>query len=204
MFDMELHCEIDNFIFDKFAIAPEKPNGDSNWFVIVDYNPMVDGTMLEFVKWENGDWVHGAYYEIRLNESKKCGYDVLCSKDESPYLDIGYDLVGYVLRVMAYIMTAPRSRVARNRAERNLETEGKKQRKNKKHNKIFLLDEIVEYVSANDLASSGQGTNQIQCPCWSVRGHYRHYKSGKTVFIKSYEKGKERGKIAPKDKVYMV
>ena len=28
------------------------------------------------------------------------------------------------------------------------------------------------------------------CEAWSVRGHYRNYKSGKTIFIKPYIKGK--------------
>lgn len=27
---------------------------------------------------------------------------------------------------------------------------------------------------------------------WAVRGHYRHYKNGKTIFIEGYEKGKKR------------
>ena len=31
---------------------------------------------------------------------------------------------------------------------------------------------------------------------WTVRGHVRHYKNGKTVFIKPYQKGK--GKVTPK------
>lgn len=34
--------------------------------------------------------------------------------------------------------------------------------------------------------------------CWSVRGHYRHYKSGKVVYIKPFEKGTNKGKIVPK------
>ena len=34
--------------------------------------------------------------------------------------------------------------------------------------------------------------------CWSVRGHYRHYKSGKVVYIKPFEKGANKGKIVPK------
>lgn len=32
----------------------------------------------------------------------------------------------------------------------------------------------------------------IQCPYWTVRGHYRTYKSGKKVWIEPYAKGKER------------
>lgn len=35
-------------------------------------------------------------------------------------------------------------------------------------------------------------TRKIECPCWGVMGHWRCYKSGKRVWIKPYQKGKER------------
>lgn len=38
--------------------------------------------------------------------------------------------------------------------------------------------------------------------CWSVRGHVRHYKNGKTVYIKPYEKGKDRNKRI--NKIYKI
>ena len=31
-----------------------------------------------------------------------------------------------------------------------------------------------------------------RCPGWPVRGHWRHYRSGKTVYIAPYTKGPER------------
>jgi hypothetical protein len=54
------------------------------------------------------------------------------------------------------------------------------------------------------LAVSENGTHKITCPCWSVRGHYRHYKSGKVVFVRSYEKGKDKGNSKAVDKTYIV
>lgn len=33
---------------------------------------------------------------------------------------------------------------------------------------------------------------------WNVRGHYRHYASGKVTYVKPYVKGKKDGKITPK------
>ena len=36
-----------------------------------------------------------------------------------------------------------------------------------------------------------------RCEAWSVRGHYRHYKNGKVVFIAPYIKGK--GRVKPKE-----
>lgn len=40
--------------------------------------------------------------------------------------------------------------------------------------------------------------------CWGVRGHWRTLKSGKKVWIKSYEKGKDRNKGITKGKIYQV
>lgn len=36
------------------------------------------------------------------------------------------------------------------------------------------------------------------CQCWNVRGHYRHYKNGKVVYIKPFEKGNNRTKNSAK------
>lgn len=74
----------------------------------------------------------------------------------------------------------------------------------KKDNKIFLLDDLIEYVVENNLYQKSVKHSQIRCPCRSVRGHYRTYKSGKKVFVKPFEKGKKRGKVAPKQHVYTI
>ena len=44
---------------------------------------------------------------------------------------------------------------------------------------------------------------EIHCPAWGVRGHFRHYKNGKVIFVESYVKGKERAKYAGKDYVLL-
>ena len=50
----------------------------------------------------------------------------------------------------------------------------------------YLLGDIVEYVSRS------YRKHNITCECWGVRGHFRHYKSGKVTWISGYEKGKRR------------
>lgn len=40
---------------------------------------------------------------------------------------------------------------------------------------------------------------EITCPAWGVRGHYRHYKNGKTIFIDAFVKGKERANYQGKE-----
>ena len=45
----------------------------------------------------------------------------------------------------------------------------------------------------------------FSCLCWGVRGHYRHLKNGKVIFISSYRKGKERNNLqAFKEKEYKL
>lgn len=34
--------------------------------------------------------------------------------------------------------------------------------------------------------------------CWTVRGHFRHYKTGKIIYIQPYEKGTDKNKHTPK------
>ena len=41
-----------------------------------------------------------------------------------------------------------------------------------------------------------------RCECWTVRGHYRHCKSGKITFVKAHKKGKNRN--AEPDKTYVL
>ena len=102
-------------------------------------------------------------------------------------------------------MTTPREKVTKS-MKKTIDLNERKENKKAayKENKIHLLNEIVEYVNENGLTAKPAGTREIQCPCWGVRGHYRHYKSGKVVFIRNYTKGKDRENLMPKDKIYTV
>lgn len=85
-----------------------------------------------------------------------------------------------------------------------LSSEKQVKKKNIPENKkVFLFGEICDYFYLDKLSGNMQ-SREIVCPCWSVRGHYRHYKSGKVIFVKEYKKGKERANTEPKDKTYTV
>lgn len=58
------------------------------------------------------------------------------------------------------------------------------------------LERTIRYINK-------KGLHKIHCECWPVRGHYRHYKSGKVIFIPSYKKGKKRNEKAA-DRTYIV
>lgn len=76
--------------------------------------------------------------------------------------------------------------------------------RNQKNNKCKAIE--VRYLRIIDAPAPTRDENvdprSMTCPCWGVIGHMRHYKSGKTVWIKPYRKGKERKnpeKYQPKD-----
>lgn len=63
--------------------------------------------------------------------------------------------------------------------------------KNKKliNKYIIQLEKIQEAFMINEENSSDR---KYRKPLWHVTGHWRHYKSGKTVFVQGYWKGAER------------
>ena len=84
---------------------------------------------------------------------------------------------------------------------RNYESEKTNKKNNSKSNTtgIYLLKDIITYVS------NSKPGNNITCECWSVRGHFRHYKNGNVTWISSYEKGSKRNSgVGVKDKVYKI
>ena len=44
---------------------------------------------------------------------------------------------------------------------------------------------------------------EIKCLAWGVRGHYRHYKNGRTIYIAPFVKGKEREKYTGKEYILL-
>ena len=55
------------------------------------------------------------------------------------------------------------------------------------------------YKLVKNWKSQARKKAQITCPCWGVRGHFRHYRNGKVVFIEPFVKGKEKDKYRGKE-----
>ncbi|MBO7673044.1 hypothetical protein J6S88_06525 [bacterium] len=87
-----------------------------------------------------------------------------------------------ILGVISYIMNYPRKTIERDAKHK----EAVKKSHEHKSNISYLLKDIIIY---NNEAVSH---HEITCDCWGVKGHYRHYKSGKVVFIKPFKKGKNK------------
>lgn len=87
----------------------------------------------------------------------------------------------------------------------NFEVEEKKvqnKRKSKKHQgkgqRKVRLYKSYTLVRVEPITRPHKSV-KITCPCWGVRGHYRHYSSGKVIFISAYQKGKNRSSFSPKE-----
>lgn len=197
---------IDEFIYDSFTIVVTKnkyediatifdvatnaanPNDCSCRVTMFNQISKEYEVATEFNWYITGDRIETKYRNIEGD--KKFG-DVAC------------EWADYIYSVMAYIMTTPRERMERPKKAKSPNKQ-KNESKTNRETKIYLLDEIVDYVNENGLTVAKSGSHTITCPCWSVRGHYRRYKNGNVVFVKSYEKGKEKGKAKPKNKVYTI
>lgn len=67
---------------------------------------------------------------------------------------------------------------------------GKSKKKSAKRNlvKVRTIYELKEGA----VISEETGKIEYTCPCWTVRGHWRHLKDGRKVWVRPYRKGKDR------------
>ena len=114
------------------------------------------------------------------------------------------DEVRHLTALLDGIMSVPRKKETKKAVGSNKTPKTEKKDYHYKPKTVFLLDDIVEYINENGMSRTNHTRNAMKCPCWGVRGHYRHYKSGKVIFVKEYKKGKERANTEPKDKIYTV
>lgn len=105
----------------------------------------------------------------------------------------------------SYIMSKQKSRKVKYEEIDDVEfkpvSNVKKRKRNKKREDKPIVIDFDDIISGRILRGR---EHIIRCGKWLVRGHYRHYKSGKIVFIKSFEKGKNRNKGKNLDKTYII
>ncbi len=64
------------------------------------------------------------------------------------------------------------------------------ERKNTKQKTEYKLFDVIRKYSQH----INHNKHNITCERWEVKGHFRHYKNGKVVYVKPFEKGKGRKK----------
>lgn len=179
------------FAFDKFFLKFQDVKGVAGEWLIVLKNGIESGTAYlvdknmvsskYFYHWNN-------FFDVSIGRENDIKAFLKDGKKEKVIKEIEY-IHNFTMYFIEYIMTHGGEKKLKDKpnVKENKEQNGKKKRKKKNSRQtIYLLEEIVEY------ANSGIGKHEVTCPCWQVRGHYRHYKNGKTVFIKSFYKGKRR------------
>ena len=116
--------------------------------------------------------------------------------------DIGGIIIN-VKRVIIYITSMSRKTII-NGETRLPKKENKKdeviRQNNGKNVRNISIDDAVVYARKTFLSTG----RKIQAECYGVRGHYRHYKNGKVVFVKPYKKGWNRDGKAPSKQNYTI
>lgn len=186
-------------------------------FIFQDFNLVVDGLReinpSYIVKWQKKE-LRSMFFTVHENGEKYGEYQWLMTGNDitrgtlfeiPPHgfpekeRKIARDAARLILFYMGYIMNYPRGHKQACLSSHRYSHE---HRVSTAQNKIYLFDDIVKYISEKYIPENEH--HSIQCPCWEVRGHYRHYKSGKVVFIQSYRKGKDRDSAQPIAKQYIA
>ena len=141
-----------------------------------------DGTLRPFLEME----IHGMESELDADfgqESIHCSPFMAAKAPREVAYKAAWDFV-----IVNWFMLNLPARVSKQR-----KAVGHKRSKKRKHSQKPL--EVIwrdEYeIDINGLTKT-MIRREIRCLCWGVRGHERHYKNGRVVFIKPYRKGKER------------
>lgn len=191
------NVEVENFIFNEYELITFK---DGIKFIMI-----VKGDVIECREYEtefnylvcvykrNGDGKL-EFISGDIDKISKCFNTV---EEATRYLKYHITCFDNSLEaIKQYIMKKLDNRTIVIRSSKNYKTSNKHNKKVYKKKNIFLLDDVINYISAP------RGTHNITCESWQVRGHYRRYKNGKVVFVRPYKKGKNRNKDV--DRLYIL
>ena len=103
-----------------------------------------------------------------------------------------YLMISYIL-INVYILADPEKTVdveEREVKERSTGNPNSKRSQKKGLNKVRLVRSYR--LKKRWKSAVKKRIHEIKCLAWGVRGHFRHYKDGRVIFIKPYVKGKKR------------
>ena len=67
----------------------------------------------------------------------------------------------------------------------------KGKKKSTKRN-VIKIERTIYELREGAVVSDTTGRIEYTCPCWTVRGHWRHLRDGRKVWVRPYRKGKDR------------
>lgn len=108
-----------------------------------------------------------------------------------------------VLPVMMFMLYVLHNSFNREVVEMGATTKRYKDPKERKYNpyknKVYKLIDVVRKYERH----INKNKKHVTCDYWEVKGHFRHYKNGKVVYVKPYSKGKNKNGIA-EDRIYKL
>ena len=132
-----------------------------------------------------GQQLPGGFFKARKNTTK------LSSDDVQSIITVYASLMAYIV----YHEPAPAAAAKQEqRQDRPKKTKGGAQR-SKKSSVTYIFNH-----SSSGPRLQRRGQHRSPAAAFTVRGHYRHYKNGKTVWIRPYNKGTG----SKKDKTYKL
>lgn len=128
-----------------------------------------------------------------LNDGEELRFDKIFS---DPFIpegfeeDAAYRAAWMFVTVNWLIKSLPSHFTKKERKVRPKQKQSNRKRRDGKPREVILTR--AEYDVDLSRVTRQALRHEIKCLCWGVRGHERHYRSGKVVFIKPYRKGSER------------
>ena len=193
--------------------------------VKIEENEITIDTNTIYIKDNIAKWICDCIYTIPFKDA--CNFDFKTKKYADPttaiytkqnksitviqeymdkYIESNAEPFMLFIRTMAwinYLMEHPQQKVI---VKNDVGASSKKPNNNTNyttHNnnlRTVNLNDIFIKTSDKKTVSKikSKQIHRVAC-CWSVRGHFRHYKSGKVVYIKPFEKGNGRTNIIKKN-----
>lgn len=179
--------------------------GSLNLRISSDKQMQVSGSNPAIIALKDKGYAETAEDAVRIAKENgftliRDSHDVVCSVFLS------------VMRIVNYLIEHPEEKTL-SKKRKSSESDGSKPTTPKNSaktdeapkQKIFSLNSI-QFRTTNPKTEKTIKSRKWErvTDCWDVRGHYRHYKSGKTVYIAPYEKGADRNKGVKQGKLFKL
>lgn len=83
--------------------------------------------------------------------------------------------------------------------EEKIAKEPSEHKEHKKQDRKNTVRIFKSYTLKKNWKSQARKKAEITCPAWGVRGHFRHLRNGKVIFVEPYIKGPEKSKYKGKE-----
>lgn len=120
-------------------------------------------------------------------------------------------IMGAFLRCFVYLNNCidiqkmeDKNKIPRSYTKRKAEVIIQESKNNTIKDKVIIINGIKIKKGENSEIRTHQGKLIRHTQVWGVTGHFRHYKSGKTVYIEPYKKGPARKKAEPGKTIFKV